>query len=299
MSKVKVVPVSKDDSVLFNTRIFEDVYINKFYPTVINTFKWRNLPPGVESRNIEKYLCLCGACLFTPGKTKGSFYALPAAVQGDLNVYFEPQKFQLYGYEFFKRVTNGNDAVIIRNNYTYTPSFPIIQFYAKTIAEIDESIKHEIMMERSQYLMSVPDEESSLSIKNIIAKKMAGEPAVYVDPSIIDNIKIMPFPQTNNIEILTNVRRLYLSEFYEMWNVPYISFEKNERLNTDETSLVGNTERNSYLDSMIESRELARKQINTLFDLDIYFDIDYKEKKDGELYGDTEGSTGGDGERGD
>lgn len=299
MSKVKVVPISKDDSVLFNTRIFEDVYINKFYPTVINTFKWRNLPPGVESRNIEKYLCLCGACLFTPGKTKGSFYALPAAVQGELNVYFEPQKFQLYGYEFFKRVTNGDDAVIIRNNYTYTPSFPIIQFYAKTIAEIDESIKHEIMMERSQYLMSVPDEECSLSIKNIIAKKMAGEPAVYVDPSIIDNIKIMPFPQTNNIEILTNVRRLYLSEFYEMWNVPYISFEKNERLNTDETNLIGNTERNSYLDSMIESRELARKQINTLFDLDIYFDIDYKEKKDGELYGDTEGSAGGDGERGD
>lgn len=299
MSKVKVVPISKDDSVLFNTRIFEDVYINKFYPTVINTFKWRNLPPGVESRNIEKYLCLCGACLFTPGKTKGSFYALPAAVQGDLNVYFEPQKFQLYGYEFFKRVTNGDDAVIIRNNYTYTPSFPIIQFYAKTIAEIDESIKHEIMMERSQYLMSVPDEESSLSIKNIIAKKMAGEPAVYVDPSIIDNIKIMPFPQTNNIEILTNVRRLYLSEFYEMWNVPYISFEKNERLNTDETNLIGNTERNSYLDSMIESRELARKQINTLFDLDIYFDIDYKEKQDGELYRDTEGSAGGDGERGD
>lgn len=250
--------------------------------TAINNFEWVNLPDGVLSRYIERCLFFQGACAFIYSDEMG-YVALPAAPTGDLNIYYEPTKWNVIGYNFSKGYDDSN-SVFIRNNLFVTPTNEFILYYARKIADLQRTIDTQVALHKLPFIIRTSDKDI-LSYKNIMDKKQAGELAIFVNKNVaMDDFNVMPTPTEYVIDKLEGEKKTLINECMTLLGYTNTQTEKKERLIMDEVNANNEYTENGYVGAMLEMRKEACEKINQIFGLNVDVQIKREQGKPDFMY---------------
>ena len=95
-----------------------DLLYRRFTLVALNNFEWINLPQTIKPRWIETALFYNGCAVFGYDDKYG-YFALPSALTGDLDLYYEPKSWNVIGNSFNKHYDSSNS--VIRSLISPTP----------------------------------------------------------------------------------------------------------------------------------------------------------------------------------
>lgn len=269
------------------------LHLEHYRNIALNLYEWDGLPEGMESRHIEKALLLYGQAFFYNHPDLG-FICLPCSNTGDLNVYGEPTRVQVSGHGFneTKHITDG---VMILNNPRYIPTDITLQYYCKKLAQIDSTMNTNLIQQKVPFIFAT-GKENEFTIKNLYAKMYSGEPAIFVDQTLLNNkgelnIQSVSCEAPYLLDKLQQHRFEIEKELLTFLGINS-TIEKKERLIVDETN-ANNELITLNIEIGLRERERACELINEMYGLNIKVvpkDLPVKGglMTDGELYDGTE-----------
>lgn len=257
----------------------------------LNRYKWENLPNGIESRYIEQMLYDNGECAMFDHPDLG-LCVLRSSSRENLNIYGEPTKLTLSGFNEHRTVMM-DDCVRIINNDLALPTQQNIIYYAKRMAEIDDIIMQNLRQQRVPYIFAT-DENNAFSIKTLYEKIYQGDMAVFVDKDMLkgepENIMVIPTVAPYLVDKLQIQKQEMERELLTFLGINN-TLEKKERLLEDETN-----SNNQFIkmssDIGYKCRQKACDDINKKFGLNIRVievqdEMTEEVETDGTLYNDN------------
>lgn len=271
-------PLKKDKNQKKNI-IETDLLYRRFTLVALNNFEWINLPETIKPRWIETALFYNGCAVFGYDDKYG-YFALPSALTGSLDLYYEPKSWNVIGNSFNKHYDISN-SVLMRNNRFCIPSEFDVRWYAEKIADVQRTIDTNVSLHKMPFIIK-GNSKQALTMKTIFKKISDNDPAIYVD----DNVNPNAFSSINTntpyvIDKLNDYKRQLTSEFYELYGYPTTQTEKAERLTMTESQVKVEFSDSGYVGTMFEYRKQACEEINKMFGLNIDVKIQrYREKSE-------------------
>lgn len=271
-------------------------YTDYFYRLMLlsrSVFEWSGLPNGIDEKWIEKYLFHTGKCIFFKHPKLG-FMVSKCTHSDELNPYNEPTQLTpdyintlgdsfepLFNYssgfrapakkglkEFFHGVSKTDVCVLIRNNDICFPTAPTVDLFALRLTEIQRAIDININAQKTPILIKCTEKQKQ-SLKQLFVQWNGFEPVIFGDKNL-DTDKV----EALNMEAPIVFDKLQIQK-HSVWNevmtflgINNANMDKRERLVDDEVQ--ANNEQimlSAYV--MLKSRELACKQINECFGLNV------------------------------
>lgn len=267
------------------------IHLEHYRNIALNLYEWENLPEGMEGRHIESALLHHGQAFFYDNETLG-FICLPCSNSGQMNVYGEPTKLLITGHGFNenRHITEG---VRIINNPRVIPTDITLNYYCMKLAQIDSTINTNLIQQKVPFIFAT-SKENELTIKNLYAKMYAGEPAIFIDQTLLNangnlNIQSVSCEAPYLIDKLQQHRFEVEKELLTFLGIN-TTIEKKERLLQDETN-ANNEQITLNVEIGLREREKACEEINQRYGLNVQVyakDIDVKGGiVDGELHDGT------------
>lgn len=260
------------ESTYMNNRTYLQYY-NRLTELAISMFEWQNLPKTVDQRFLEMCLFGDGMCVFFQDEVLG-YLSLQCMIGGKLNVYRIPMERKAYATNGYQRNLDETNSVIIFNNYLHTNSLLDVEMFSKRLYNLDRAIDVNANAQKTPVLIQC-DESQRLTMKNLYKQYEGNEPFIFGSKGL----------DTSGLKVLQTGAPYVADKLYELkaqiWNealtylgISNINVVKKERMITDEvTRNQGGTVASRY--SRLESRRQACKQINEMFNLNIW--VDYRE----------------------
>ena len=269
------------------------IHLEHYRNIALNLYEWEGLPDGMEGRHIEKALLFNGQAFFYNHENLG-FLCLPCSNTGDLNVYGEPTRIQVSGHGF-SEIHHIDDGVLILNNPRFLATELTIQYYCKKLAQIDSTMNTNLIQQKVPFIFAT-GKENEFTIKNLYAKMYSGEPAIFVNQSLLNergdlNIQSISCEAPYIIDKLQQHRFEVEKELLTFLGIN-TTVEKKERLLVDETN-ANNELITLNVEIGLREREKACALINERYGLNIHVyakDIPLSKGglEDGTLYDRTE-----------
>ena len=241
---------------------------NHYTNLALNTYRWVNLPEGLESKYIEKALYKHGQCFFTLDKDFG-YMCLPCSPTGQINIYGEPLGYVLTGVGYSKQVKD-TEGVRITNNDTAVPTVWHIDYYTKKMVEVDEVILQNLRQQRFPYIMATT-KNTEFTVKNIAKKIEEKEDFIFMDKSLTDGdglgIQVIPTLAPYLLDKLQIQKLEFERELLTHLGINTV-IEKKERLISCEAN-ANNEHIALNLDLGYKSRKRACQLINAKYGLNI------------------------------
>lgn len=255
-------------------QIAQSIYYRRFTLVALNNFEWINLPKTIKPRYIERALFYNGSCVF--GKSeKFGYITLPCAMNGDLNLYYEPTDWSVIGNDY-NEPFNVNNSVLMRNNQFCIPSEEDVMYYALKVADIERTIDTNLAHHKIPWMFRGTSKQI-LTLKSIFNKMEDNEPVVFMDDSIDPNsFSVHELNTPFIIADLEDHKRKVISEFYELYGYSTTQTEKSERLTMTESQVRVEFSDSGYVGAMFEYRKQACDEINRMFDFSGDKKIDVK-----------------------
>lgn len=268
------------ESGLMNAAVFKQYY-NRLLELSISMFEWVNLPDSVDPRFIELVLFSQGQAVFFKDEVLG-FLCLQCAANGNFDVYRVPLRRRAYAVNGYQKNLDNTDSVIIYNNYMRTGSKLDVEVFSRRLWNLDRAIDVNANAQKTPVLITC-DESVRLTMENLYLKYDGNQPVIYgqrgLDTTGISALKTdAPFVADKLYTLKTQI----WNEALTYLGISNINIQKKERLITDEvTRNQGGTIASRY--GRLEARREACRQINKLFDLDIWVNYreDYQQIEDG------------------
>lgn len=260
------------ESAYMNNRTYLQYY-NRLTELAISMFEWQNLPETVDQRFLEMCLFGDGMCVFFQDEVLG-YLSLQCMIGGKLNVYRIPMERKAYATNGYQRELDGTNSVIIFNNYLHTNSMLDVEMFSKRLYNLDRAIDVNANAQKTPVLIQC-DESQRLTMKNLYKQYEGNEPFIFGSKGLDANgLKVLQTGAPYVADKLYELKTQIWNEALTYLGISNINVVKKERMITDEvTRNQGGTVASRY--SRLESRRQACKQINKMFDLDIW--VDYRE----------------------
>lgn len=265
----------KNKTVYENLRCF-NIWFDRLSNIIINSFEWSGMEETDEnnltSRIIERTLFNYGYGVFTMWEGKMIF--LPAAVSGDLNIYFEPTKYQVFGNGVVvPNVDLNENSVLCRNVISKLPTLSIVKYYAEKFTDIQRAQDVNLFQTKLQ-LMVETSPDTVLSFKNAISEVDANNLVVYGNKDLINGIRSIDTKINYNIDKYTQYKKEVLNEFLQTFGFRNVGVAKNERLTSEEASSSDQITYDGYAGVMLEMRKEACRRIKYIFGKD--YDVELR-----------------------
>ena len=260
------------ESATLNNATFRQYY-NRLTELSISMFEWKNLPDTVDPRYLELTLFTDGQAVFFKDEEIG-FLALQNTKGGKFNVYRVPIDRRAYAVNGYQKDLTDKDSVIIFNNYLHSNSRLDVEMFARRLWNLDRAIDVNANAQKTPVLIQC-DETQRLTMLNLYKKYDGNEPFIFGDKNLNPNaIKTLKTDAPYVADKLYQLKTQIWNEALTYLGISNINITKKERLITDEvTRNQGGTIASRY--SRLEARRDACRQINKMFDLDIW--CDYRE----------------------
>lgn len=256
-----------EESLFANMRTYGQ-YMAILKQIAISMFDWKNLPDSVDARYLEIALFYDGAGLYFNDEVMGNL-ALNMIFNGEFSVYGEPVSRRAFSrYNQYQKILDKNESVIIWNNLDRTPTFPIIDMFARRLYNIDRAIDVNVNAQKTPTLIRC-DEKQRLTLVNAYKEMDGNSPVIYADksfdPSSITTLKTdAPYVADKLYELKSNL----WNEALTYLGIPNANVMKRERLIKDEVlRSLGGTMANRY--SRLQARQEAVEKINRMFGTNI------------------------------
>ena len=260
------------ESSLLNNRTYLQYY-NRLTELAISMFEWKNLPETVDPRYLEMCLFSDGMCVFFNDEVLG-FLALQVAIGGQLNVYRIPIERRAYASNGYQMNLTEKNSVIIFNNYLHTNSMLDVEMFSKRLFNLDRAIDVNANAQKTPILIQC-DESQRMTMKNLYKQYEGNEPFIFGSKALdVNGLKVLQTGAPYVADKLYELKVQYWNEALTYLGISNINTTKKERMITDEvTRNQGSVVASRY--SRLESRRQACRQINNMFELDIW--CDYRE----------------------
>lgn len=260
------------ESAYMNNRTYLQYY-NRLTELAISMFEWQNLPKTVDQRFLEMCLFGDGMCVFFQDEVLG-YLSLQCMIGGNLNVYRIPMERKAYATNGYQRELNETNSVIIFNNYLHTNSLLDVEMFSKRLYNLDRAIDVNANAQKTPVLIQC-DESQRLTMKNLYKQYEGNEPFIFGSKGLdASGLKVLQTGAPFVADKLYQLKTQIWNEALTYLGISNINVVKKERMITDEvTRNQGGTVASRY--SRLESRRQACKQINEMFNLNIW--VDYRE----------------------
>lgn len=273
MSKKKCF-LNQGDALVFMEDNLNGRLYNIYSLIAKNRFRWKNLPPELESHKIEEFLYSTGQVAFFKDETKGGFLTLPCHQDGNLNVYGEPLGFQVTGVGYSKHL-NSLQMVRIKSNDECYPVRLQVGHYTSWIDDIERTMRRNLEQLRQPYVVGVT-KDNELSMKNMMKQIEEGKPALYVESEKgykgEIGINVAQLGVQNQLESLQKNKNDIMYELLTFLGINNANTDKKERMIVDEVN-VNNINILMNLDFEYKCRQEACEAINKMFGLDIEVEL--------------------------
>lgn len=260
------------ESAYMNNRTYMQYY-NRLTELALSMFEWKNLPKTIDQRFLEMCLFSDGMCVFFEDDVLG-YLGLRCMIGGRLNVYQIPTDRKAYATNGYQKELDGTNSVIIFNNYLHTNSMLDVEMFSKRLYNLDRAIDVNANAQKTPVLIQC-DESQRLTMKNLYKQYEGNEPFIFGSKGLDANgLKVLQTGAPYVADKLYELKTQIWNEALTYLGISNINLVKKERMITDEvTRNQGGTVASRY--SRLESRRQACKQINEMFNLDIW--VEYRE----------------------
>lgn len=281
------------ESVFDKHEAFE-LWFNKLYRLAIASIKIEGLPDEILQFDVLRQLIDNGKCVFYYDPDAEKYFCLPFVNNGLYNVYERPTSYRAIGYGGFQFDNlNESNSVIIWADYKDYPILRNIFKYAERLAEIELTMLLNVDKQKMPYFISCPDNQR-LTFINLMKSVTGNERVIYGNKDIdLNNVQVVrtdaPFMADKLYQLLINC----YNEFLTYLGISNVSFEKRERVNSEEVSrMMGGTFINRQA-RLLPLNECAER-INKMYGLNIQFyfneveDVDFDDNQNGDYEEDTD-----------
>ena len=240
----------------------------------INIFEWKGLEELSEdltSEILEATLFDKGKCLFFKDEMLG-YLALPVSPYDNFNVYGKPLKFTANGINYIKQYDLTN-SVLIRNNQTETATKQALEFYIWKLADIEMTKSLNLNAHKMPITIEC-NEDSLLTAKNIIKKRMAWEPVIFKRKTRGEGdltIEVKNSAPAYILDKLEDDYNAYIAKILTYLGLDNYCEDKKERVQSAEVE-----SQQEYIISsfrvMLEARQKACDKINKMFGVNLSID---------------------------
>ena len=248
-------------------------YVDRLTELSVSMFEWKNLPETIDERFLELTLFGKGMAVFFEDEVMG-YLALQTMIGGRLNVYQIPTERTAYAPNGYHRYLNASNSVIIFNNLIHTNSVLDVTQFAKRLYNLDRAIDVNANAQKTPILISC-EESQRLTLKNLYMQYDGNVPFIFGDKNLNPNsLKVLTTGAPYMADKLYTLKTQIWNEALTYLGISNLNIQKKERMISDEVSRnQGGVIASRY--SRLEARRQACKQINKMFDLNIW--VDYRE----------------------
>lgn len=263
---------------LNNTSYF--YYFNKLLKMLYSIFKFENLPETWNLPYLKEHLFLDGNIVVTD--TKAGVLPLESGYFG-INIYNQPTNFNVHN------VVLGNiegeldtDGIMIYCSIIcgqYQSLAPLLTRYATLLSEVDASLQTTLINSRVAHVFYANSAAQAKTMQKMYDDISKGRPAVFIrkngledegNHALFNNVK-----QTYIGTELLDTKRTIMNEFLTELGINNANTDKKERLITDEVA-ANNAEMGANITEWYENIKYCFDKVNEKYDLNIYFDYNYK-----------------------
>lgn len=234
-------------------------------------FRYKGLPEGMKGEWIEKFLYYEGECVYFKDTTKGEIVT-KCNDYGGYNNYDEPVKLRPYGtnYKTDKILTNGKDAVLIKNNVERIPTSKAIKLFAWRLADITRTIDVNVNAQKTPIIIRCSEKQKN-TLKRMFEQVQDNEIKIMVDRELNPTVDIFEVLKTDAPIVFDKLqlqKHAIWNEIMTFMGINNANQDKKERLVDDEVQ--ANNEQVEYsANVMLQTRKQACEEINKLFGTNI------------------------------
>lgn len=199
-----------------------------------NVFLYKNMPDNIDLSFCRNRVLSSGAIAFFYDEVLG-VVALPYNIIGNLDIYGNPNRIQVYSKSnSFQRTLNKDEFIIMYDNSEKVSLMPYIIQYAERLALCERTIDINIGQQKTPRFWKVPQERER-TIKDLINNVDGNIEQIltYDDLAQKDiDIVLQPAPFVAN-DIQLQKEKIY-NEFLRVIGVSSVNIQKKERVITDE-----------------------------------------------------------------
>lgn len=252
-----------------------------FINIACNLFKYEGLEffgEDLTSEIVERGYIFNGTNVAFKDKNLGAL-CLPAVASSKLNVYGIPKQYIAVGYNGKTWNLSNENAVLLRNNGTYSPDIPMISYYCGRMADCEMAMKVNINVNKMPFALT-GDPDQLLTMKNMVEQLTGNKVAIYKPkkPKVASaeaiKCEVIKTGADFLADKLNDTYLDYLSRLLTYLGLDNVSIEKRERLNTVEAG--ANDEHiksNLYL--KLKCRQDDWKKVNELLGCNVKVNVNY------------------------
>lgn len=251
--------------------------LSSYYQNIaVSVFEWEGMPDQVmriPRRQPEKQLYETGCFTMFRHEDSGQFFMLPVASMNiQKNAYGEPSQWramalgELAGPIGALKLSPEN-AVLFRNNDTYTPSKPYVEELIKQLVNVEYTLRLNINAQKMPWSMR-SNNYNIISNKNLFRQIYECEPIIYHDDMMTDELELIKTDAPVIMAELNDAYNVYDQRICEFLGIDCVARDKKERLTAEEAD--ANDEKiDSIKKVKLEQRKEGCDLANDLWGIDL------------------------------
>ena len=274
--------------------------LSSYYQNIaVSVFDWEGMPDQVmriPRRQPEKQLYETGCFTMFRHEDSGQFFMLPVASMNiQKNAYGEPSQWRAMALGELAAPIGAlklspENAVLFRNNDTYTPSKPYVEELIKQLVNVEYTLRLNINAQKMPWSFR-SNNYNIISNRNLFRQIYECEPIVYHDDMMTDELELIKTDAPVIMAELNDAYNVYDQRICEFLGIDCVARDKKERLTAEEAD--ANDEKiDSIKKVKLEQRKEGCDLANDLWGIDLSVKLaDYtKDPSDTEMKEeDTEG----------
>nr|DAF77010.1 MAG TPA: upper collar protein [Caudoviricetes sp.] len=267
--------------------------LSSYYQNIaVSVFEWEGMPDQVmriPRRQPEKQLYETGCFTMFRHEDSGQFFMLPVASMNiQKNAYGEPSQWRAMALGELAAPIGAlklspENAVLFRNNDTYTPSKPYVEELIKQLVNVEYTLRLNINAQKMPWSMR-SNNYNIVSNKNLFRQIYECEPIVYHDDMMTDELELIKTDAPVIMAELNDAYNVYDQRICEFLGIDCVARDKKERLTAEEAD--ANDEKiDSIKKVKLEQRKEGCDLANDLWGIDLSVKLaDYtKDPSDSEM----------------
>lgn len=267
---------SQDMEDFLSNQATMQMYLWRLLDIAMSVFEWKNLPKGVDQRQLEFWLLRDGFCGFfydedlkvDTKRAPEGFAVLPMMIRGNWDIYNYPIDRTAYAVNGLQYQCNEDNSVIIFNDYLRTPMWFTLCQYAYRLANCDRVIDVNLAAQKTPKIIRCT-ESQRLSLLNFAKQVDENKLWIYGDKNLdLEGVQTFdtsaPFVALD-VQVL---KHQYWNEVLTFLGIENVNTDKKERLVSDEVmNNMGDVEGQRFV--RLNARKQACEMINDLWGLDV------------------------------
>lgn len=251
--------------------------LSSYYQNIaVSVFEWEGMPDQVmriPRRQPEKQLYETGCFTMFRHEDSGQFFMLPVASMNiQKNAYGEPSQWRAMALGELAAPIGAlklspENAVLFRNNDTYTPSKPYVEELIKQLVNVEYTLRLNINAQKMPWSMR-SNNYNIISNRNLFRQIYECEPIVYHDDMMTDELELIKTDAPVIMAELNDAYNVYDQRICEFLGIDCVARDKKERLTAEEAD--ANDEKiDSIKKVKLEQRKEGCDLANDLWGIDL------------------------------